>query len=192
MTKGEYKTKTDFIDKDLWGCIMQCLTPSNALCCELALQTGWRIDDCLALTAEALEKAKEKGSTTITITEQKTQKKSRKRLTKALFDTLYAQKGAVFVFEGRDNICNHRTRQAVWTDLKRARKALRLKQNISPHSTRKGYAVDMLQSGKGLDKVQKALNHSHESDTLIYALADTYTALKLRSAAKGASRADKR
>lgn len=90
------------------------------------------------------------------------------------------------MFEGRDDITRHRTRQAVWADLKRARKALRLKQNVAPHSARKGYAVDLLQRGGELDKVQRALNHSHESDTLIYALADTYTALKLRSAAKAA------
>lgn len=130
--------------------------------------------------------AERRGTTTITIIEHKTQKKSRKRLSKALFDRLNAQKGAVFVFEGRDDICKHRTRQAVWADLKRARKALRLKQNVAPHSARKGYAVDLLQRGGEIDKVQRALNHSHESDTLIYALADTYTALKLRSAAKAA------
>ncbi len=176
----------------MWACIMQCLTPSNALVCELALQTGWRIDDCLALTSEKLQEAEKRGNTTITITEQKTQKKSRKRLSAALFDKLNAQKGAVFVFEGRDDICTHRTRQAVWADIKRARKALRLKQNVSPHSTRKGYAVDLLQSGKDLDKVQRALNHSHESDTLIYALADTYTALKMRSAAKSGTHSKNR
>ncbi len=171
---------------------MQCLTPSNALVCELALQTGWRIDDCLALASKKLSEAEKRGNTVITIIEQKTQKKSRKRLSKALFDRLNAQKGAVFVFEGRDDICTHRTRQAVWADLKRARKALRLKQNIGPHSARKGYAVDLLQSSSDLDKVQRALNHSHESDTLIYALADTYTALKLRSAVKGGTQVKKR
>ncbi len=181
---GGDRIKTDFIDRDLWACMMQCLTPTNALVCELALQTGWRIDDCLSLTSEALQDAEKKGTTSITIIEKKTQKKSRKRLSKALFDRLYAQKGSIYVFEGRDDICSHRTRQAVWADLKRARRALRLKQNIAPHSTRKAYAVDLLQNGNDLDKVQLALNHSHDSDTLIYALADTYTALKMRSKAR--------
>lgn len=167
---------------------MQCLTPANALVCELALQTGWRIDDCLSLTSEKLYEAQKRGNTTITITEQKTGKKSRKRLSKALFERLIRQSGVIYVFEGRDDITRHRTRQAVWYDLKRARKALRLKQNLAPHTTRKCYAVDLLHNCNELDKVQKALNHNYESDTLIYALSDTYTQLKIRSAAKDRSR----
>lgn len=173
--------KTDFITTDYWGTILNCLTPANALVCEIALQTGWRIDDCLSLESKALEKAIEKGTTSITIIEQKTNKKSTKRLSKSLFSALMEQKGVIFVFQGRDNIYQHRTRQAVWADLKRARKALRIKENLAPHSLRKAYAVDMLQSGKDLDKIQKALNHTHQSDTLIYALADTYTQLKLKN-----------
>lgn len=180
--------KTDFIDCDLWGSIMHCLTPTNALVCELALQTGWRIDDCLSLTSEALQEADKRGNTILTIIEQKTQKKSRKRLTKSLFERLIRQSGVIYVFEGRDDITRHRTRQAVWYDLKRARKALRLKQNLAPHTTRKCYAVDLLHNCNELDKVQKALNHNYESDTLIYALSDTYTQLKIRSAAKDRSR----
>lgn len=166
---------------------MQCLTPENALVCELALQTGWRIDDCLRLRSEDLKKSKNKAQHYVTITEEKTGKKSTKRLSNSLFERLNTNKGAVFVFQGRDDITKHRTRQAVWTDLKRARKALRLKPNLSPHSTRKSYAVDLLQkSGGDLDKVQRALNHCKQSDTLIYALADTYTALKSRARAKNA------
>lgn len=162
---------------------MQCLTPANALVCELALQTGWRIDDCLSLTSDKLYDAQKRGNTTITIIEQKTGKKSRKRLSKALFDRLLLNSGQIYVFQGRDNIIKHRTRQAVWSDLKRARKALRLKHNVAPHTTRKCYAVDLLRTTKDMDKVQRALNHSYESDTLIYALSDIYTQLKLRSAA---------
>ena len=174
--------KTDFIDKDLWGAILCCLTPSNALVCELALQTGWRIDDCLALRSSALEEAREKEKTSITIIEQKTRKKSTKRISKKLFDKLCAEMGEYYVFQGRDCKLQHRSRQAVYLDLKRARKALRIKDNLAPHSMRKIYAVDLLAQSGDLDKVQKALNHSHESDTLIYALADTYTQLKRRNA----------
>ena len=173
--------KTDFVDKDLWGAIMQCLTPANALVCELALQTGWRVDDCLSLRSSVLQEARDKEKTSITIYEQKTGKKSTKRLSKRLFDDLYRQKGEYYVFQGRDCKLTHRTRQAVYLDLKRARKALRIKDNLAPHTMRKAYAVDLLEQTGSLDKVQRALNHSHESDTLIYALSDTYTQLKKRT-----------
>lgn len=173
--------KTDFINKDMWGAIMCCLTPSNALVCELALQTGWRIDDCLSLRSSALQEAREAGKTSITIYEAKTGKKSTKRISKSLFDSLCAEMGEYFVFQGRDCKLQHRTRQAVYMDLKRARKALRIKENLAPHTMRKAYAVDLLQQTGSLDKVQRALNHSHEEDTIIYALADTYTQLKNRT-----------
>lgn len=165
---------------------MQCLTPDNALVCELALQTGWRIDDCLRLQSAALEQSASKTQHYITIIEEKTGKKSKKRLSKSLFDRLNANKGVYYVFQGRDDITKHRTRQAVWNDLKRARRALRLSANLSPHSLRKSYAVDMLKTSGDLDKVQRALNHSKQCDTLIYALADTYTRVEWRAKARHA------
>ena len=56
--------------------------------------------------------------------------------------------------------------------MKRAAKALRLPQNVAPHSARKVFAVDLLAKYGDIDRVKRALNHSSESVTLIYAMAD--------------------
>lgn len=61
---------------------------------------------------------------------------------------------------------------AVWKDVKRAAKAFRLSANIAPHSARKNYAAGLLEEYGDIDRVRRALNHSSESVTLIYAIAD--------------------
>lgn len=61
---------------------------------------------------------------------------------------------------------------AVWKDVKRAAKAFRLSANIAPHSARKNYAAGLLEEYGDIDRVRRALNHSNESVTLIYAIAD--------------------
>jgi len=65
-----------------------------------------------------------------------------------------------------------RLAQAVWKDLKRAAQAYRLQQNVAPHSFRKIYAVDLLEKYGDIERVQRALNHSSPSVTMIYAMAD--------------------
>ena len=56
--------------------------------------------------------------------------------------------------------------------MKRAAKAFRLPQNVGPHSARKVFAVDLMDKYGDIDRVLRALNHSSESVTLIYAMAD--------------------
>ena len=41
-----------------------------------------------------------------------------------------------------------------------------------PHSARKIYAVDLLAKYGDIERVQRALNHSSQSVTLVYAMAD--------------------
>lgn len=85
---------------------------------------------------------------------------------------LQAQAGPVWVFSSPKDPQKHRTRQAVWWDVKRAAKAFRLPQNVAPHSLRKLYAVDLLnRCGGNLGRVQRALNHSDAATTHIYAMA---------------------
>ena len=89
-----------------------------------------------------------------------------------LLRELRQQAGKEWVFPGERDPAKHRTRQAVWHDVKRAAKAFRLPQNIGVHSFRKVYAVDLLNKSKGdVKRVQRALNHSDAVTTMVYAMA---------------------
>ena len=142
--------------------------PVNALVCELCLKTGLRIDDALDLQTKQLGKV-------IVIYEQKTHKKKVIRLSDDLLSKLKKIAGKYYVFEHRDDPRKHRTRQAVFLDLKRAAKAFRLDINLSPHSLRKVYAVELLKKYGDIEKVKKALNHDNELVTAIYCFSDVLT-----------------
>jgi len=106
------------------------------------------------------------------VKESKTGKKRRVNLPDDLLQRLKAQAGHTWVFEGRKDPSKHRTRQAVWRDVKRASRAFRLPQNVGVHSLRKVYAVEKLQRVKGdVSKVQRAMNHSDMATTMLYCMA---------------------
>ena len=157
--------------------MFNCLMPANALVCELCLETGLRVDDALDLRTKELAQ-------TMTLTEQKTHKKKRVKISADLLRRLQAQAGKYYVFPHRDDERKHRTRQAVFADLKRAGKCFRLSVNISPHSIRKIYAAELMKKTGDIEKVKKALNHDNEVVTMIYAFSDIYTAEKLRKKGK--------
>ncbi len=140
------------------------LTPGNALAMRTALHTGLRIGDVLSLKTEQL-------APRFWVTESKTQKRRQVGLPQPLLDDLKKNAGEVWVFQGKTP-GRPRTRQAVWKDVKRAAKALRLKRNIGPHSARKVFAVELLQKYGDIERVRRALNHSSYAVTVIYALAD--------------------
>ena len=91
--------------------------------------------------------------------------------TVAAIRRILAQAGPVWAFPGRKEGA-HKTRQAVWEDVKRAAAAFRLPQNVGTHSFRKVYAVDLLDKYGDLPRVQRAMGHSSPSVTAIYAMAD--------------------
>lgn len=158
--------KSDFTDPETVIHALYCLMPANRLVCRVCLCTGLRIGDAVALKTQDLEKR------SFTVTEQKTGKKKRITLPQALKRELQAQAGEIYVFEHRTDPTKHRTRQAVYVDIKRAAKALRLRGNFTPHSLRKIYAVDIFKRTGDLEKVRKLLNHDNESVTMLYALSD--------------------
>ncbi len=153
--------------------VLAALTPSNRLACRVALHTGLRIGDVLALKTADLKPI-------FYVREAKTGKRRRVGLPRELLDDMKAQAGAVYVFENRYNINKHRTRQAVWADVKRAQRLFRLRENIGPHSLRKVYAVDLLRKYGDIEKVRRALNHGSVSTTMIYALADKILEARLK------------
>lgn len=144
--------------------VLDLLTDENRLVMRVLLHTGLRISDALALRTEQLRP-------NFWITEQKTGKRRQVGLPEPLLSDLRSAAGAVWVFPGA-NPEKHRSRQAVWKDVKRAAEAARLTCNAAPHSARKVYAVKLLQQYGDIDRVRRALNHGGIEVTLIYAMAD--------------------
>lgn len=156
-----------YIDDERLRLILELLTYENYLVCCVALQSGLRISDCLAITRKQIFQK------SFTVVEQKTKKKKRIRLSAELLNALRSICGDIYVFEHRTDKSRHRTRQAVYNDIRRACKALRIKGVVSPHSLRKHYAVELMRNGVSLPEIQKALNHDSDLVTMLYCLADS-------------------
>lgn len=168
--------RSDYIQTDSAACILAALMPANRLALLVSLTTGLRIGDVLSLRTEQVKQQR------FTIKEQKTGKTRRVYISSELQMQLLKQAGAIFVFEGRLSACQHRTRQAVYNDLKRACKLFRVRGvHVSPHTMRKVYAVTQYQRSRDLAKVQKLLNHSNEAVTMLYAMADELTEARLEN-----------
>lgn len=144
--------------------VLDLLTYENRLLARLLLHTGLRVGDALQLRPEQLRP-------NFWITEQKTGKRRQVGIPQPLLSDLLDNCGTVWVFPGADPT-KHRTRQALWKDVKRAAKACRLTSNAAPHSLRKVYAVELLERYGDIDRVRRALNHGGVEVTLIYAMAD--------------------
>lgn len=172
--------KTEYLLQREIDLVLAALTDTNRLVMRTALQTGLRVGDVLALTPDRLKPH-------FWVTEQKTGKRRQVGLPEPLLSDLKKHAGKQWVFPGR-NPAKHHTRQAVWKDVKRAAQAFRLKQNVGPHSARKVYAVDLMKRYGDIERVRRALNHSSESVTLIYAMADQQLLAKYRRRRKAAGR----
>lgn len=151
------------LDREI-GHVLAALTPTNALVVRVMLRTGLRVGDVLALRTQDI-------APRMWVTESKTKKRRQVGIGKALAAELRAQAGEVWAFPGRDP-AKHRTRQAVWADVKRAAKAFRLPQNVGTHSMRKVYAVELMGKYGDVARVQHALRHDRPTTTLVYAMAD--------------------
>lgn len=159
---------SEYVPKEELGHVYAALMPANRLALQVSEVTGLRIGDVLALRTEQIVKGQR-----ITAHESKTGKSRRIYIPRLLHTQLLAQAGEVWVFPGARDPHKHRTRQAVWADIKRAAKAFRLPQNVSPHSLRKVYAVGEWERTGDLGKVGRQLNHSeyHPETTMLYAMA---------------------
>lgn len=171
--------KTEYLLNREVELVLSALTPENRLVMRAALATGLRISDVLNLKTAQLKPH-------FWVTEMKTGKRRQVGLPEPLLSDIKNQAGEEWAFPGR-NGKGHRTRQAVWKDVKRAAEAFRLPQNVAPHSARKVYAVDLLAKYGDIKRVQKALNHSNQAVTMVYAMADAQLRAKnkRRRAVKG-------
>ena len=152
--------------------VLSALMPQNALIVRVMLHTGMRLSDALTMRSEGL-------ATSGWYVEAKTGKKRRYGLPRPLLEAIQEQAGPEWAFPGRKK-GTHKTRQAVWKDIKRASKAFRLPQNVGAHSFRKVYAVRLMEKYKDLERVRRSLNHCSGSVTAIYAMADILLDRKLR------------
>lgn len=160
--------RTDWVPREEIQHILAALTPPNRLACEVSMRTGLRIGDVLRLKTSQLKNR-------FTIQEEKTGKCRRVFLSDKLLNELLENSGKIFVFPHRTNGRKHRTRQAVFKDLKRAAGLFRCREKVRPHSLRKIYAVEQYEKTKDLARVKRLLNHSSEAVTYIYAMADLIT-----------------
>lgn len=158
----------EYVPKEELGHVYAALMPANRLACQVSEATGLRIGDVLALRTEQLSKGQR-----FTVRESKTGKSRRVYIPRQLHKDMMTQAGVAWVFPSPRDPEKHRTRQAVWADIKRAAKAFRLPQNVTPHSLRKVYAVTEWERTGDLSKVGRQLNHSpwHPETTMIYAMA---------------------
>ena len=156
--------RTEYLIEREVEVILGLLTYENRLVMRTLLHTGLRIGDVLQLKTEQLKP-------NFWITEQKTGKRRQVGLPEPLLSDLRESAGGQWVFPGA-RPGKHRTRQAVWKDVKRAAQAARLTANAAPHSARKVYAVELLKKYGDIDRVRRALNHGGIEVTLIYAMAD--------------------
>jgi integrase len=160
--------RTDYLNPDLYNRLYSVMTYENVLALRVSLETGLRIDDVLSLTPDMVKGQK------ITGTAEKTGKKYRKTISKDLNKRLLTVKGRFYVFPHRLDERKHRTRQAVWKNMKKAARLLGVELNAAPHSARKTYAVEVFRD-RGIEAAKSELQHDRISTTMLYAFADLLT-----------------
>ena len=158
--------RAEYIDRDVWRAIMPCMTRANALAVAVSLETGIRIGDVLRLQLSDIS------DSSISYTAAKTGKQGTADCPERLLTLLRQQaRGGACFPPRRGSKTPHRTRQAVWRNVRAAAERSGIKPHISPHSARKTYAVELYHS-KGIAAVQRALQHDSVNTTNLYALAD--------------------
>lgn len=162
--KGGDEVRTNAIDKKSWQVLERLLTVENALCVEVMLRSGLRVSDVLSIRTEQLR------GTCFTVEESKTGKRKTVRLPRALLERLRGIAGDVYVWEHAKDRTRHRTRQAVWADIKRAAKAMRIKLVVAPHSARKSYACELYRRTGDVEAVRQRLSHDRLEVTVLYLL----------------------
>lgn len=161
---------TDYISKADFRRIFQHLTYDNYLAVRLSLETGLRIGDVVALKSDCLK------GTTLTFTAAKTGKSGKAEITKDLADKLRRYSASDFIFASSSKL-GHRTRQAVWKDVKKAAAAEGFAVNVAPHSARKTFAVGVAQT-QGIAAAQRALQHDSQAVTAGYVLSGLFADAK--------------
>lgn len=157
--------RADYVNSEAFRLLINSMQWENGLALRVSLETGLRIGDVLALKSSDLRGCK------LSYVASKTGKPGAKTVSRKLANAMRNAAGTGYwIFPGRDHR-KHRTRQAVYKDLKKVCKRLGVAGQISPHTARKSYAVEEFHE-HGLDHVKRELQHDDASVTLLYALSD--------------------
>lgn len=158
--------RTDAILEQQLAMILAAMTPANRRVLQVMLRTGLRVSDVLTLPRDKIGRQ-------FTVVEAKTGKSMKCGLPDWLAEDIRrSSAGSPWAFPSPTDPKQHRTRQAVWKDIKRVQKAFRLPINLGTHSARKSYAVHLMHQYGDIERVRKALNHSNSTITALYAMAD--------------------
>lgn len=157
--------RTDYLNPDLYNRLYSVMTYENVLALRISLETGLRIDDVLSLRGEQLI------GRTIRGVAEKTGKPFKKVISADLAKRLHQIGRIGYIFPHRTKPGEHRTRQAVWANMKKAADVMGVQLNAAPHSARKTYAVEVFRD-RGLEAAQKELQHDRMSTTMLYAFSN--------------------
>lgn len=164
--------RSEWVDEQTLGLVLAAMLPDNSLAIEVSCATGLRIDDVLSLKTETVRRTARPY-----VRDSKTGKSHRIYIPAELRAAMLAQAGRVYIWEHRTDWTKHKTRWAVYKDMRKAaavfQRSGKLQAHISPHSGRKVAAVRAYHKG-GLAAAAALLNHDegHPLVTLLYALSD--------------------
>ena len=162
--------RSDYVEREALVLLFSAMTRENALAVRVSLLTGLRIGDVLALRPSDVS-----DDGTISIVCQKTGKPFSGNVDAKTLRELRASSNSRWVFPSPVDGNKHRTRQAVWRNIKNAVARCGMRRNITPHTARKVYAVETFKK-RGLNAVQTELQHDRVTTSMLYAFADAITA----------------
>ena len=138
----------------------------------LGINSALRISDILKLNvSDVMDENGKIRDRIVSVREKKTGKSKDFPFSKKVLETL---KEYISVCEPKEVLFPSQkggkaiTRQHAHTILSQAAKSVGIKEHISTHSCRKSWGFHAYQSGVPIQKIQSALNHSSERETLRY------------------------
>lgn len=166
---------TDYLPLEDFKRLFPYLTYDNYLAIRVSLETGLRIGDVVALRTADLQ------GDVLKYTASKTGKPGKAKLSKDLAEKLRRYAGTEFVFSSSSKL-GHRTRQAVWKNIKQAAQACGFTVNVAPHSARKTFAVKVAKQ-QGFAAAQRALQHDSAAVTGLYVYSGLLTEAQSKATA---------
>lgn len=166
--------QSKYVDINEYYAIYKYMQKENVLALQVSLNTGLRINDVLKLRRSDFV------GNTFSYIAEKTGKKGKKTIPAALRKQLFEIAGDTYIFPGRNEPTKHRTRQAVWRDIKKACESLGIdSKGVSCHSARKTYSVNVLKEF-GFTRAQRELQHSRADQTMLYVFSDVMSSAENR------------